>query len=241
MYKTIQCCMFRNHIQRIYLVIFNTSVLDYIYEQEEISPLSYCQISRTSMLKKFIGESAFKLAGWKYHVEPDVLENKQVIVGFEHTSMMDAVLSLALFQIYDIKIHTLIKKELFKGPMKPLLEAIGGIAVDRKANKDIVSLMVEHFQQNDKFNLVIAPEATRAKTGEARKPIRTGFWYIAKAAGVPIVLMYANSQTKQGGILGKIYPTELNHDLALLKQLYKEKVGLEITIPEPQNISEDKN
>ena len=58
------------------------------------------------MLKKFIGESAFKLAGWNYHVEPDVLENKQVIVGFEHTSMMDAVLSLALFQIYDIKIHT---------------------------------------------------------------------------------------------------------------------------------------
>ncbi len=66
------------------------------------------------MLKKIIGESAFKLAGWQYQVEPNVLENKQVIVGFEHTSMMDAILSLALFQIYDIKIHTLIKKELFK-------------------------------------------------------------------------------------------------------------------------------
>ena len=64
------------------------------------------------MLKKFIGESAFKLAGWKYHVEPNVLEDKQVIIGFEHTSMMDAVLSLAIFQIYDMKIHTLIKKEL---------------------------------------------------------------------------------------------------------------------------------
>ena len=115
------------------------------------------------MLNKFIGESAFKLAGWQYHVEPDVLEDKQVIVGFEHTSMMDAVLSLALFKMYDIKIHTLIKKELFKGPMKPILEAMGGIAVDRKANKDIVSVMVEHFQNNEKFNLVIAPEATRAK------------------------------------------------------------------------------
>ena len=187
------------------------------------------------MLKKFLGESAFKLAGWTYHVEPDVLENKQVIVGFEHTSMMDAVLSLALFQIFDMKIHTLIKKELFKGPMKPLLEAIGGIAVDRKANKDIVSVMVEHFQQNEKFNLVIAPEATRAKPGETRRPIRTGFWHIAKAAGVPIVLMYANSTTKQGGILGKIYPTEINHDLALLKQLYKDKVGLDIVIPEAKN------
>lgn len=187
------------------------------------------------MLKKFVGESAFKLAGWQYHVEPNVLENKQVIIGFEHTSMMDAVLSIALFQIYDLKIHTLIKKELFKGPMKPLLEALGGIAVDRHANKDIVSQMVEHFQQNDKFNLVIAPEATRARNGETRKPIRTGFWHIAKAAGVPVVLMYANSKTKQGGILGKITPNDLDQDLALIKKLYKDKVDLDIIIPEPRN------
>lgn len=188
------------------------------------------------MFKKFIGESAFKLAGWQYHVEPNVLEDKQVIVGFEHTSMMDAVLSLALFQMYDIKIHTLIKKELFKGPFKPLLESIGGIPVDRKSSKDIVTQMVELFQSNEKFNLVIAPEATRAKNGEERRPIRTGFWHIAKAANVPIVLMYANSKTKQGGIFGKIYPTNLEHDLALMKQLYKDNVGLDIVIPEKNNV-----
>ncbi len=184
------------------------------------------------MLKKFIGEAAFKVAGWSYNVEPDILEYKQVIIGFEHTSMLDAVLSLAIFQIFDIKIHTLIKKELFKGPLKPVLEAVGGIAVDRKANQDIVGQMVELFQRNEKFNLVIAPEATRAKNGEARKPIRTGFWHIAKAANVPIVLMYANSETKQGGIFGKIYPTDLAHDLALIKQLYKENTGLDIIIPD---------
>ena len=187
------------------------------------------------MLKKMMGKSAFKLAGWNYHVEPNLLEDKQVVVGFEHTSMLDAVLSVALFEILDMKIHTLIKKELFKGPMKPILEALGGIAVDRKANKDIVAQMVEYFQNNEKFNLVIAPEATRAKSGEPRRPIRAGFWHIAKAANVPIILMYANSKTKQGGILGKIYPTEINHDLVLLKQMYKDKVGLDIVIPEPQN------
>ena len=186
------------------------------------------------MLKKIIGESAFKLAGWQYQIDPNIFENKQVIVGFEHTSMMDAILSLALFQIYDIKIHTLIKKELFKGPLKPILEKVGGIPVDRKSNKDIVSQMVELFDQNEHFNLVIAPEATRAKTAEARKPIRTGFWHIAKAANVPIVLMYANSKTKQGGIFEKIYPTDLDHDMALIKQLYKEHVGLDIVIPEPK-------
>ena len=184
------------------------------------------------MLKKFIGDAAFKVSGWTYNVEENVLEDKQVIVGFEHTSMMDAVLSIALFQIYDLKIHTLIKKELFKGPFKPLLDAVGGIPVDRKSSKDIVSQMVELFEKNDKFNLVIAPEGTRAKNGEERRPIRTGFWHIAKAANVPIVLLYADSKNKRGGILGKIYPTEINHDLALLKQLYKDKVGLDIVIPE---------
>lgn len=184
------------------------------------------------MLKKFIGDAAFKVSGWTYKVEENVLEDKQVIVGFEHTSMMDAVLSIALFQIYDLKIHTLIKKELFKGPFKPLLDAVGGIPVDRKSSKDIVSQMVELFEKNDKFNLVIAPEGTRAKNGEERRPIRTGFWHIAKAANVPIVLLYADSKNKRGGILGKIYPTEINHDLALLKQLYKDKVGLDIVIPE---------
>ena len=42
------------------------------------------------------------------------------------------------FEILELKIHTLIKKELFKGPLKPILEKLGGIPVDRKANKDIV-------------------------------------------------------------------------------------------------------
>ena len=70
--------------------------------------------------------------------------------------------------------------------MKPILEALGGIAVDRKSNQDIVTQMVDIFQHNDKFNLVIAPEATRAKNGETRRPIRTGFWHIAKAAMSPL-------------------------------------------------------
>ncbi len=183
-------------------------------------------------MKKFIGKSIFKLAGWQYRIEPNSLEAKQVIIGFEHTSNLDTILSLALFEILGLKVHTLIKKELFKGPMKNVLEALGGIAVDRANNKDIVPQMVQLFNNNPQFNLVIAPEATRTKPGEARKPIRTGFWHIAKAAGVPIVLMYANANTKQGGILGKIQPTDLAQDLKIIQQLYRDKVGIDVFIPE---------
>lgn len=185
-------------------------------------------------MKKQLGKLTFKLSGWNYHIEDNILEKKQVLIGFEHTSMMDAILSLALFQICDIKIHTLMKKELFKAPFKPFLHAIGAIPVDRKANQDIVAQMVKLFEQNDEFNLVIAPEATRAKNGEARKPIRTGFWHIAKAANVPIVLMYANTKTKRGGVFAKIYPSDLDQDLKTIQQLYLEHTGLKVIIPEPR-------
>ncbi|MCH7336804.1 1-acyl-sn-glycerol-3-phosphate acyltransferase [Acinetobacter sp. NIPH 2699] len=173
-------------------------------------------------MRKILGKSIFKATGWEYNVDPTILEKKQVIIGFEHSSNLDTILSLALFEILELKIHTLIKKELFKGPLKPVLKRLGGIAVDRKASKDIVTQMVDLFNQNDSFNLVIAPEATRAKSSQERKPIRTGFWHIAKAANVPIILMYANPRTKQGGILGKIYPTDLQQDLEQIKALYAE-------------------
>ena len=58
--------------------------------------------------------------------------------------------------------------------MKPILEKLGGIPLTEKQAK-ISSQMVEKFQSSDTFNLVIAPEATRAKDGSERKPIRTGF------------------------------------------------------------------
>ncbi|HQV24540.1 MAG TPA: 1-acyl-sn-glycerol-3-phosphate acyltransferase [Acinetobacter sp.] len=181
------------------------------------------------IMKKTLGKSIFKLTGWTYQADQSILENKQVIIGFEHTSNLDAILSLALFEILELKIHMLIKKELFKGPLNPILKHFGGIPVDRKSSKDIVTQMVEIFNQNEKFNLVIAPEATRAKDGEERQPIRTGFWHIAKAANVPIVLMYANARTQKGGILGKIYPTDLAQDLEKIKVLYAEQ-GIDIKI-----------
>ena len=180
-------------------------------------------------MRKFLGDAVFKLYGWTYQNDASLLSDKQVVIGFVHTSNRDGIFAVALFQILGVKINTLIKKELFKGPLKPLMEAVGGIPVDRNASKDIVSQMVEEFAKRDRFTLVIAPESTRAKNGETRKPIRTGFWHIAKQANVPIVLMYSNPATKTGGVFARITPTDLQKDLQEIKRLYKEK-GLDIVI-----------
>jgi 1-acyl-sn-glycerol-3-phosphate acyltransferase len=72
-----------------------------------------------NFMKKQLGKLAFKLSGWTYHLQDDILEDKQVIIGFEHTSMLDGVLSWSLFQVLGLQTHTLMKKELFKGPIRP--------------------------------------------------------------------------------------------------------------------------
>lgn len=180
-------------------------------------------------MSKVIGKAIFKSVGWSYQVDETLFEDKQVVIGFEHTSNLDTILSLALFNILGIKIHTLIKKELFKGPLKPLLKALGGVPVDRHSKQDIVGQMAKEFAKRKNFTLVIAPEATRAKHHTERQPIRTGFWHIAKAANVPIILMYAHAPSKSGGIIGKIYPNNLTEDLEKIREIYL-KLGIDVKI-----------
>ena len=50
-------------------------------------------------MRKILGKSIFKATGWEYKVDPQILENKQVIIGFEHTSNLDTILSPAVFEI----------------------------------------------------------------------------------------------------------------------------------------------
>ncbi len=183
------------------------------------------------MIRQLLGKTVFKSIGWTYEVAPDALSDpKQVIIGFPHTTNMDAVRAIALFNILQLPYHLLVKQELFKPIVGRLFSRLGFIPVDRKNSKNIVQQMVEEFAKHDRFSLVIAPEATRSKQSE-KPPIRTGFWQIAKAAQVPIVLMLADNTRQQGLILGKIYPSDdIQADLLKIKILYAEH-GVDVVLP----------
>lgn len=184
-------------------------------------------------LKQLIGKTTFYVAGWTYTANPSLLEDKQVLVGFPHTSNRDGVLALALFAAMGIKVHSLMKKELFKGPLGYVLTRLGALPVDRHSKNDVVAQMVAEFNQRDKFSLAIAPDSTRARHNtKTRKPIKTGFWYIAKGANVPIILMISDNKKKHGYLLGKIYPNNLVSDLKHIQTLYA-KAGVDIVIPTP--------
>ena len=118
-----------------------------------------------------------------------------------------------------LKSIRLSKKELFKGPLKRFWKSLASCwpGQQRYCHYKWLSCLIK----NDHFNLVIAPEATRQRW---RRTQTHSHWFLAycKAANVPIILMYANARNKQGGILGKIYPTDCKQDLEKIKTWYAE-------------------
>jgi hypothetical protein len=85
------------------------------------------------------------------------------------------------------------KASLFKPPFGFFFRWLGGIPVDRSKNHNLVSATVEAFKREPRIHLVIAPEGTRKKV----EKFKTGFYHIARLAGVPICLCKFNFETKE--------------------------------------------
>ena len=177
-----------------------------------------------------IGRAIFFITGWKFIPLPSYFGAKHVIIGFPHTSNVDTVRAFTGFKIAKIKGHVLIKKELFFFPMSNFFKMMGGIPVDRSSKGGVVDQMAQEFENRDSFYLSIVPEGTRKNTTS----IKTGFWYIAKKADVSIILWYLDNENKVTRWLGEIKPTDIDHDLQTIKELY-DKAGYSISIGNSNN------
>ena len=169
-----------------------------------------------------------RLFGWRVVVEaPDL--SKFVFVGAPHTSNLDFFITALTLATLGIDGHFVMKHTPFVGPIGWFLRWFGGIPLDRDRTRDFVTQMVDEFEGRDKFLLAIMPEGTRGKDTEA-KGWRSGFYYIAKGAGVPLVLVifdYANRRMRVGPT---IFPGEsYEADLQLVQSFF---VGVEGKNPE---------
>jgi len=166
---------------------------------------------------KILGFVVFKLRGWTFGPLPDYWVEKQVVIGFPHSSWLDTVMAFSGFAMVGVKGHIIIKKEAFRWPYGWWLTGLGGIPVDRSASTGVVEQMVGEFERRSSFQLALVPEGTRK--GITR--IKTGFWHIAKGAGVPIVCWYLDSVNKRTCFIGRIEPSDdMDRDLAEIKRIY---------------------
>ena len=169
-------------------------------------------------LAKFI---YYKLLGWKVvgntNFSKDTVK-KAVIIAVPHTSWHDFYIGVLLRKVLGIKTNFIGKKELFVGPFGWYLRAIGGAPIDRKTNENKVDAIAKLFKDKDEFRITLAPEGTRKKVDEWR----TGFYYIAKAANVPIIMFTLDFENKVNHISEPYYLTNnFEKDMAYLKSFFK--------------------
>ncbi|MDX1365309.1 MAG: 1-acyl-sn-glycerol-3-phosphate acyltransferase [Arenibacter latericius] len=163
----------------------------------------------------------FKVLGWKLIGSfPKVA--KCVIIVVPHTSWVDFFLGLLVRRVVNEEINFIGKKSLFKPPFGWYFRWMGGAPIDRSKNMDTVSATVKVFQEKKQFRLALSPEGTRKKVSEWK----TGFYYIAKAANVPIVLVAFDFGKKQIKISAPHFPTDNKEkDFATYKTFYKGVLG----------------
>ncbi len=111
----------------------------------------------------------------------------------------------------------LAKQSLFRWPLGHVLRALGGIAIDRSAPNAVVDQMAAVFAGRERFLLSVTPEGTRKRTAFWK----SGFYHIARAAGVPLMPVafdYGRRECRFGEV---IVPTgDVEADLAVLRAFY---------------------
>ena len=169
-------------------------------------------------LAKFI---YFKLLGWKIVGNTDFSKDtikKAVIIAVPHTSWHDFYIGLLLRKIVNVKTNFIGKKELFRWPFNYYFTAIGGRPIDRTSGQNKVERIAKLFENENEFRLTLAPEGTRKKVEEWK----TGFYYIAKAAKVPIIMFTLDFKNKQNKVSEPFYPTDnIEEDFEYMASFYE--------------------
>lgn len=174
-------------------------------------------------MKKIIYEFLFfKLMGWKIvgTIEPNI--KKCVMMVMPHTSAHDFYLGIFTRGITGLEMNFVGKKELFRFPLGNYFRYMGGEPLDRTGGLNKVDSIATIFAKKEVFRLAVAPEGTREKVGE----LKTGFYYIALKAQVPIIPVSFDFGRKQVHLGEPLMPSgNLEHDLVTLKMHFKGVLG----------------
>lgn len=152
--------------------------------------------------------------------------NQYIVIAAPHTHWHDLHMGLLLRKVTNTTINFVAKKELFFWPLGWYLRKVGGFALDRTPGQKSVEAYAQLFKENSKFILNIAPEGTRKKVSKWK----TGFYYIAKLANVPVVMVAFDYGNKRHIISKPFYPTEnVDEDFKFMHSFFD---GIEGKIPE---------
>ena len=161
-----------------------------------------------------ISKIIFSLLGWRTIGDND-FPKKCVLIAVPHTSNWDFFYARLYSYIVKIQPKYLAKKELFVPFISYLIKLNGGIPVDRSKKNKLVEFLSKKIIDNKTIILSLSPEGTRKKVDKWK----TGFYYIAQKANVPIVIVGINYKKKEIGIIDKLFPTNnIENDMKRIQE-----------------------
>lgn len=170
-----------------------------------------------------LGRLYLRIAGW--HVEgslpPDL--HKAVVVAAPHTTNWDMPHMLAVAWAVGVRPSWLGKKSLFRFPFGWFMRALGGVPVDRSRRENVVDQAVERFAASDRLFLVIPPSGTRSRA----KHWKSGFYHIARGAGVPVLCSFLDYPSRTAGLGPCLRMTGVvSADMGRIREFYSGIRGL---------------
>lgn len=168
---------------------------------------------------KWIGKLLFKIYGWKLVGEVPKDIKKYVLIAAPHTSNMDFFLAMPTMWNLGVPGKFLIKREHTDAFYGGLIKRMGGIGVDRKNQSiEFVQELKRVVGSVPEMAMLFTPEGTRKRV----KKWKTGFYRVATAVDVPIVLAYAEYARKEVHIGHVFYPTgDFEKDFEYMEEFFK--------------------
>ena len=170
----------------------------------------------------WICDKILKLWGWKVEGEYPRHIKKNIVIAAPHTSNWDFPVGVMHRAATKINVTWVGKASLFKGPLGFFTRFMNGIPVDRTKNNNFVDAVVEAYNQREEMSILIAPEGTRKYVDK----LKTGFYYIALGAKIPIVMIQSDWSTKTMRWAEPFYPTgDKEKDFEEIYAFFKPAIG----------------
>jgi len=159
-----------------------------------------------------------KVTGWKITGEAPEAHQKFVMIAAPHTSNWDLPYMLMVAFSFKLHVYWMGKSTIFARPFGSFMRWLGGISVNREKASNMVAASAEAIKNAPRaMQLVIPPEGTRSKV----RYWKTGFYYIALEAKVPIVMAYMDYEKKLTGLGPTLHPCgDIEADMKIIRAFY---------------------
>lgn len=170
-----------------------------------------------SLLRGF-SVAFLRITGWRIEGRLPAEASKAVLIAAPHTSNWDLPYTLMVAFVLNLQIYWMGKQELFRWPFGPVMRWLGGLPVDRSRSTNLVLASAAAIHQAEgPLQLIVPPEGTRSKVREWK----TGFYWIARTAKVPIVMAYMDFSAKRSGLGPLFHPgDDMEADMRAIRSFY---------------------